>query len=84
MDMGRAPGSIGPLEPNSVDFANQTQASDFLGALLNDDELKVIGNAHARYFWYGMAVVVVIATLSNLTHRLILRARSVKVSSRRR
>lgn len=77
MGMGGPSDPTGPLSPKGVDFSNQTQAEDFLGDLLNDDELKVVGNAYARYFWYGVAVAVTIATISNLTRRLILRARSV-------
>ena len=75
MDMGGAMASSGPVRPDRVDFSNQTQAAEFLEALLDDDELKIIGNAYARYFWYGVAVVLGLATLTNLARVLTLRLR---------
>ena len=68
-------GSMGPLSPEGVDFSNITQASDFLDDILNDDELKVIGNAHARYFWYGIAVAIGIGALCNFIRWVTLRLR---------
>ena len=73
----------GPLEPTGVDFSNQTQAQAFLSAILNDDELKVIGNDYARYFWYGVAVVVGFWAIVNLIRVLTLRARYVGLLFRR-
>ncbi|KAK3672814.1 ferric-chelate reductase Frp1 [Recurvomyces mirabilis] len=70
MDMGSA-----PLNATGVDFTDPDQASTFLAALLNDDELKVIGNAYARYFWYGVAVVVAVAAVFNWMRYLILQMR---------
>ena len=75
MDMGGGDMPMGGLDPAGVDFSNITQASDFLDALLDDDELKVIGNAYARYFWYGMAVSIAIASTINLIRVLTLRLR---------
>lgn len=55
-----------PLSPAGVDFSNETQANDFLGSLLDDTTLQVKGNAYARYFWYGVVVVIGIASAINL------------------
>lgn len=66
---------MGALSPKGVDFSNITQASEFLEVLLNDDELKIIGNAYAQYFWYGIAVAVAVAAAFNFTRWLTLRLR---------
>lgn len=75
MGMGGRDGGTGVLTTKGVDFSNETQAAEFLEALLNDDELKVIGSAYARYFWYGIAVAVAIATIVNLIRIATLRVR---------
>ena len=75
MGMDGAMGASGALSPEGVDFSNETQAADFLGAILDDDELKIIGDAYARYFWYGIIVVVGIATIINVTRFTTLRVR---------
>lgn len=74
MDMEMSMGG-GPLSANGVNFANETQASDFLTALLNDDQLKVIGERYAQYFWYGAVVAIVLAAVANALFRGILSAR---------
>ena len=67
MDMGSDGSStIMPLNTTGVDFTNATQASDFLSDLLDDTELQVIGNQYARYFWYGIVVVIGLASLLNV------------------
>ena len=71
-------GSVGRLSPNGVDFSNETQATEFLEALLNDDDLKIVGNDYARYFWYGIAVAVSIAALFNLIRWAISHTRLVE------
>lgn len=65
----------GPLSASGVNFSDPDQAADFLEALLNDDELKVIGNAYARYFWYGVVVVVGLASIFRWTRWLTLQMR---------
>ena len=75
MDMGDGGGGSGPLSSKGVDFSNETQAAEFLEALLNDDELKIIGSAYARYFWYGVAVAVAVAATVNLVQITTLRSR---------
>lgn len=74
MDMG-GDSSNAPLNATGVDFNNSTQAADFLSALLDDDQLKVTGNAYARYFNYGLAVIVGIAALFRIARWLTLKAR---------
>ena len=63
--MGGSGSGMQPLSPDGVDFSNITQATNFLAEILDDDELKIIGNAYARYFWYGMALVIGIASIFN-------------------
>ena len=79
MDMGGGDSSSGPLSATGVDFSDPDQASEFLEALLNDDQLKVIGNAYARYFWYGVIVVIGIASLFKIARWLTLQMRYVVV-----
>ena len=67
--------SSGPLNASGIDFSDPDQASDFLELLLNDDTLKIIGNAYARYFWYGAATFIGLASVFNVTRRLILHQR---------
>ena len=75
MDSGA--GSDGPLSPKGIDFSNETQAAEFLEELLNDDQLKIIGNAYARYFWYCIAVVVGLALLFNIIRQATLQRRYI-------
>ena len=67
--------SSAPLNATGVDFSDPDQAADFLSALLDDDQLKAVGNAYARYFNYGLAVVVGLATLFRLARWLLLKSR---------
>lgn len=73
MDMGGdSPSSSSPLNATGVDFSNETQAFDFLQEILDDSTLGVIGNQYARYFWYGVVVVIGIASLCNIAQRSVL------------
>lgn len=63
------------LNATGVDFSNDTQAMDFLGEILDDTDLQISGNAFARYFWYGVVVVIGIAAIFNLIHQATLRYR---------
>lgn len=74
MDMGDNSSSM-PLNDTGVDFSNMTQAMDFLGEILNDAEFQVTGNAFARYFWYGIVVVIGIAAGFNIVQKTTLRMR---------
>lgn len=73
--MGDGMGSDGPLSSAGVNFSDPDQASDFLGALLDDTELQIIGNSYARYFWYGVVVVVGLASIFHWARWLVLQMR---------
>jgi hypothetical protein len=78
MSMGMGGGDssgLVPLNDSGVDFSNFTQAYDFQQEILDDSILQVIANAHARYFWYGICVVIAIGFLSNITRRVHLHLR---------
>jgi ferric-chelate reductase len=68
---------LAPLNASGVDFSNETQAMDFLGAMLDDSILQVDGNMYARNFWYGMVVVIGVAGISNAIWRTALNMRRV-------
>jgi ferric-chelate reductase len=63
------------LNDTGVDFSNETQAMDILAQILDDTEFQVDGNAFARYFWYGIVVVIGIAAIFNIIQRNVLRMR---------
>lgn len=67
--------SSGPLTTQGVDLFNATQAGDFLDDLLDDSTLQVTSNAYARYFWYGVVVVIGIATIVNVFQKVALSVR---------
>lgn len=77
--MDGSEGPMGTLLPKDVDFSNITQATMFLADLLNDDQLKVVGNAYARYFWYCIAVLVGLACVFNVIRWATLKRRCVVV-----
>lgn len=58
-----------------VDFTNVTEASNFLGELLDDTVFQINGNARARYFWYGVSAFIGVVAIFNLAWRLELRRR---------
>ena len=55
-----------PLNATGVDFSNDTQAMDFLMSMLKDTEFQIVGNTHARYFWYGVIVIITLVALHNI------------------
>jgi ferric-chelate reductase len=73
--MGGDSSSLMPLNDSGVDFSNFTQAYDFQQEILDDSILQVIANAHARYFWYGIIVVIGIGCLFNISRRVHLHLR---------
>ena len=79
--MGGGDGSA-PLNASGVDFSNETQAMDFLGAMLDDTVFQIDGNTYARYFWYGMVVFVGVAGISNAIWRATLQMRYVPLNGR--
>jgi hypothetical protein len=82
MDMGSST-SPAMLSAEGVDFSNTTQASQFLEDLLNDDDLKVIGNDYAKKFWYGVVALIALATLLNFLQWLTLQMRLREAARRR-
>ena len=72
---GMTDDSSSVLNATGVDFANDTQAMDFLGEILDDTDLQISGNAFARYFWYGIVMVVGIAAIFNILQTIILHLR---------
>ena len=73
--MGSGSSSLAPLNDSGVDFSNFTQAYDFQQEILDDSILQVIANSYARYFWYGIVVVIGIATVFNIGRKFHLRMR---------
>ena len=67
--------SSSALNASAVDFSNHTQAMEFLEQLLDDSDLQISGNAYAKYFWYGIAVVLAIAAIINIVQKITLRLR---------
>jgi ferric-chelate reductase len=51
-------------------MGNGSVQMDFLTALLDDTELQVISNFYTRSFWFGVVVVIGIATLLNFFLRV--------------
>jgi len=76
MGMGGGSSSA-PLNDSGVDFSNETQAFNFLQEILNDSVLQVTGNDFARYFWYGVVVVIGIAAIFNAVQKITLKTRFV-------
>lgn len=63
------------LNASGVDFSNNSQAMELLGEILDDSDLQISGNAFARYFWYGILVVIAIAAILNIVQKITLRLR---------
>ena len=81
MSMGDGDGMDMPLNDTGVDFSNTTQAEDFLSEILDDTDFQVIGNAYARYFWYGVVVLIGITAILNVIQKTTLRMRCVYPSA---
>lgn len=71
--MGDDPSSA--LNATGVGFSNDTQAMDFLGEILDDSDLQISGDAYARYFWYGVIIVIAVAAIFNIVQMTILKLR---------
>ena len=80
MGMGDGDGMDMPLNDTGVDFSKTTQAEDFLAEILDDTDFQVIGNAYARYFWYGVVLLIGISAIFNVIQRTTLRMRYVYAS----
>ena len=64
--------TLTPLNDSGVDFSNFTQAYNFQQETLDDTILQVIANKYATDFWYGIVVVIGIATIFNVTRKVLL------------
>lgn len=76
MMMGGAP-SDSPLNASGIDFSNSTQASMFLGEILDDTEFQIDGNMYARNFWYGVCAVIAISAFFNAAQKMTVKTRYV-------
>ena len=56
------------LSDMGMNMSNETVASDFLAAILDDTDLQPFDWAITGAFWYGIVVVIVLATVINF-HR---------------
>ncbi|MCJ1479029.1 hypothetical protein MMC13_007713 [Lambiella insularis] len=69
--------TAGPgLSDMGMNMSNYTVASDFLAALLDDDDLQPLDWAITGAFWYGILVVIFIATFTNFTTWATLKTRT--------
>jgi ferric-chelate reductase len=76
MDMDMSSGApFTPLNDSGVDFSNETQAFNFLQDVLDDSYFQIVSVQYTRYFWYGIVVMIGIATTCNLICVVLLRAR---------
>ncbi|KAK4626110.1 Ferric/cupric reductase transmembrane component 7 [Fulvia fulva] len=82
MDMGGSSSSM-PLNTTGIDFSNRTEALEFLDDLLDDTELKKVGNDYAKYFWYGAIVLIALATIFNFLRWVTLQHRLREAARRR-
>ena len=77
MMMGGAPTDGTALNASGIDFSNSTQASMFLGEILDDTAFQVDGNMYARNFWYGVCVVIGICAFFNIVQKATVNMRYV-------
>lgn len=70
MGMDSMGGADTPLNASGLDLTNSTDASTFLGEILDDTELQVIANGYARDFWYGVVVIIGLAGIFNILQKL--------------
>ena len=68
--------TAGPgLSDVGLDMGNYTVASDFLQTILDDADLQPYDWMITGVFWYGIILVIGIATLLNLTRWFVLKTR---------
>lgn len=77
MSTGGGGSSSGSLNDTGVNFANGTQAFNFLQEILDDSVFQPQSIVYSVYFWYGAVVVAGIASVLNIVRTLILRNRYV-------
>lgn len=76
MTMGGAP-SDSPLNASGIDFSNSTQASTFLGEILDDTVFQVNANMYTRVFWYGVCSVIATCSFFNVVQKATFKIRYV-------
>lgn len=76
MTMGGAP-TDAPLNASGIDFSNETDASLFLGEILDDTMFQVDANMYARHFWYGICAVIAAFAIGNILQKATVKIRSV-------
>ncbi len=77
MDMDNSMSGGPGLTDAGLNMSNYTVASDFLAALLDDTTLQQSDYAIVRAFWYGVAIVIVLAGMVNWSQWGLLKLRSV-------
>ena len=63
------------LSDMGMDMSNDTVASDFLAAILDDTDLQPFDWAITGAFWYGIVVVIFLATVINFLRWATLKTR---------
>jgi hypothetical protein len=81
MPMGGAP-TDAPLNDTGIDFSNSTQASIFLGEILDDSAFQIEANRYARYFWYGVCTLIGICAIFNFVQKVTAKMRYVDYVSK--
>jgi hypothetical protein len=79
MMMGGTP-TDSPLNASGIDFSNDTQASIFLGEILDDGVFQVDGNMYATTFWFGICAVIAICAFLNVTQKITFKMRYARAA----
>jgi hypothetical protein len=58
-----------------MDMTNETVQMEILMDILYDTELQVTSNSYATRFWFGVIVVIGLATIFNIVLRMVSRSR---------
>lgn len=71
MGMDGGDSSDGPLNDTGIDFTNITDATTFLGEILDDTDFQIDGNMYASNFWYGVCGVIAVCAIFNIYQKAI-------------
>ena len=63
------------LTTAGCNLANATDLMAFWGSLLEDDTFVPVDKAYSAYFWYGIVIVIAIASVINWSYKFTLSAR---------
>jgi len=63
------------LTADGYNMSNSMDQMAFVEALLDDSDFIHVEMAYSAYFWYGIVVVIGIATFINFSSKFTLRAR---------